>query len=172
MSVFGVTKMILDLKSVFLNESSVLEQSYSFSMADVVIDGIHPFVSPVVTQIRAENRAGIVRLFLAAVFDLAKPCDRCGADVTRNFQMKFEHYLAVSLSGDQNDDYIETPDYTIDIDGLVRDDILLELPSKYLCSDECKGLCPKCGANLNEKACGCTAKETDPRLEALRKLTD
>ena len=170
MSVFGVTKMILDLKSVFLNESSVLEQSYSFSMADVVIDGIHPFVSPVVTQIRAENRAGIVRLFLAAVFDLAKPCDRCGADVTRNFQMKFEHYLAISLSGDQNDDYIETPDYTLDIDELLRSDIILELPSKYLCREDCKGLCPVCGANRNIVQCDCTINHTDPRLEALRQL--
>ena len=164
--------MILDLKSIFLCEGSVLERELVQDMSETAVDGVKPFVSPVRVDVTAENRAGLVKLSLATSFNFQKPCDRCGTDVNREFHYNFEHYPVTSLSGDQNDDYIETPDYTIDIDGLVRDDILLELPSKYLCSDECKGLCPKCGANLNEKACGCTAKETDPRLEALRKLTD
>ena len=164
--------MILDLKSIFLCEGSVLEREIVQDMSETTVDGVKPFVSPVRVDVTAENRAGLVKLSLATSFNFQKPCDRCGTDVNREFHYNFEHYPVTSLSGDQNDDYIETPDYTIDIDGLVRDDILLELPSKYLCSDECKGLCPKCGANLNEKACGCTAKETDPRLEALRKLTD
>ena len=164
--------MILDLKSIFLCEGSVLERELVQDMSETAVDGVKPFVSPVRVDVTAENRAGLVKLSLATSFNFQKPCDRCGTDVIREIHYSFEHYLVTSLSGDQNDDYIETPDYTIDIDGLVRDDILLELPSKYLCSDECKGLCPKCGANLNEKACGCTAKETAPRLEALRKLTD
>ena len=141
-------------------------------MSETAVDGVKPFVSPVRVDVTAENRAGLVKLSLATSFNFQKPCDRCGTDVNREFHYNFEHYPVTSLSGDQNDDYIETPDYTIDIDELVRDDILLELPSKYLCSNECKGLCPKCGINLNEKTCGCTVKETDPRLEALRKLIE
>ena len=87
-------------------------------------------------------------------------------------QYNFEHYLVTSLSGDQNDDYIETPDHTIDLDELLTADILLELPSKFLCSDNCKGLCPKCGANLNETTCNCTTKQIDPRLEVLKQLIE
>ncbi len=166
----GVSEMVLDLKSIFLNEDIVLRDTYVFDMTDTVIDGIKPFGSAVTVEIRAENRAGIVRLFLAAVFDLTKPCDRCGTEVTRKFQYHFEHYLVVSLSGDQNDDYIETPDYTLDIDELLRSDILLELPSKYLCREDCKGLCPICGADRNEGQCNCAVKPVDSRLEALRQL--
>lgn len=164
--------MILDLKNIFLNEGSVLHKEYSFSMADVGESGVCPFVSPVKTYITAENRAGLVRLSLATSFNYQKPCDRCGADVAKEMHYDFEHYLVTSLSGDQNDDYIETPDHTIDVDELLRTDIVLELPLKHLCSDDCKGLCPKCGANLNKKDCGCSVKNIDPRLEALKQLID
>ena len=164
--------MILDLKGIFVTEGSTLHQEYSLSMADVKIDGYTPFVSPVKVDIQAENRAGLVKLSLATSFNYQKPCDRCGADVTKSICYNFEHNLVTSLSGDQNDDYIETPDHTIDIDELVTSDVLLELPSKHLCSDSCKGLCPKCGANLNEKTCGCSTTITDPRLEVLKQLLE
>ncbi|MEE1076637.1 MAG: DUF177 domain-containing protein [Acutalibacteraceae bacterium] len=164
--------MILDLKSIFVNEGSSLHRNHSLSMADIKTDGYSPFVSPVEVDIQAENRAGLVKLSLATSFNYQKPCDRCGADVTKCISYQFEHYLVTSLSGDQNDDYIETPDHTIDVDELVVTDILLELPSKHLCSDDCKGLCPKCGANLNEVDCGCDTSITDPRLEVLKQLLE
>lgn len=160
--------MILDLKSVFIEDGSSLNKEYSFSMSDIEISGEKPFISPISVNITAINRAGLVKLFLATDFNYQRPCDRCGTVVTKNMQLKFEHCLVTSLSGDQNDDYIETPNHTIDIDELLRADILLEIPSKHLCSDDCKGLCPVCGVNLNEKSCNCTTKEIDPRLEVLK----
>ena len=164
--------MILDLKSLFVTEGLVIHQDYSLDMSNIVLNGEKPFASPVKVGIRAENRAGLVKLSLATSFDYKKPCDRCGTDVSKSLCFDFEHYLVTSLSGDQNDDYIETPDHTIDIDELVVTDVLLELPSKNLCSDSCKGLCPKCGANLNEKTCGCSTTITDPRLEVLKQLLE
>lgn len=164
--------MILDLKAIFLNDGSVLHTDYFFNMAEVKVDSIYPFTSPVRVDITAENRAGLVKLSLATSFNYQRPCDRCGTGVTKAMQYNFEHYLVTSLSGDQNDDYIETPDHTIDLDELLTADILLELPSKFLCSDNCKGLCPKCGANLNETTCNCTTKQIDPRLEVLKQLIE
>lgn len=164
--------MILDLKSIFVNEGSTLHQNYSLNMAYLKTDGYFPFVSPVKVDIQAENRAGLVKLSLATSFNYQRPCDRCGADVTKCMSYRFEHYLVTSLSGDQNDDYIETPDHTIDVDELVVTDILLELPLKHLCSDSCKGLCPKCGANLNDTDCGCNTRSIDPRLEVLKQLLE
>ena len=60
----------------------------------------------------------------------------------------------------------------IDLDELVMSDLLLTLPMKHLCREDCKGLCAQCGKNLNEGDCGCIKKPVDPRLEALRKLLD
>jgi DUF177 domain-containing protein len=59
----------------------------------------------------------------------------------------------------------------IDLDALLAEQIYLALPLKPLCRDGCRGLCARCGANLNIAACGCTAEaETDPRLAALKRL--
>jgi uncharacterized protein len=44
------------------------------------------------------------------------------------------------------------------------------MPIKYLCSDSCAGICPGCGADLNEGACGCGGKDADPRWSPLKKL--
>jgi uncharacterized protein len=58
----------------------------------------------------------------------------------------------------------------IELAELVRERILLELPEMPLCSEDCKGLCPKCGINRNTETCGCIEKEIDPRWAALKNL--
>ena len=60
----------------------------------------------------------------------------------------------------------------IDLDDIVREQIELALPMARLCSDECRGLCPECGANLNEGQCGCAPDYADPRWAALGNLKD
>src|SRR4030042_296006 len=58
----------------------------------------------------------------------------------------------------------------LDLLGLLTEQIVLNLPMKPLCTDLCKGICLKCGADLNAGNCGCNAKNIDPRFEALKKL--
>jgi uncharacterized protein len=58
----------------------------------------------------------------------------------------------------------------IDLTELAREQILLNLPEQIFCKEDCRGLCPKCGANLNEKTCSCETKEIDPRWQSLREL--
>jgi uncharacterized protein len=59
----------------------------------------------------------------------------------------------------------------IDLDALLGEQILLGLPLKPLCREDCRGLCPQCGANRNAEACGCSVEpEVDPRFAALKKL--
>jgi uncharacterized protein len=58
----------------------------------------------------------------------------------------------------------------INTDDLLRENVLLGLPVQPLCREECRGLCPHCGTNLNQGSCRCQEARPDPRLEALRKL--
>ena len=60
----------------------------------------------------------------------------------------------------------------VDLDELVREQILLGLPSRRLCKEDCEGLCPKCGADLNAGRCSCEQGEVDPRWSALAGLKD
>ena len=83
----------------------------------------------------------------------------------------FEHILVQKLNTD-NDDYLVCADSVLDLEELARTDILLELPTKVLCSEDCKGLCSQCGKNLNEGECSCEKKQIDPRLAILSQLLD
>ena len=70
-----------------------------------------------------------------------------------------------------DDDYIVVKNRVLDLQELVNEEVSLNLPTKILCSDDCKGLCPQCGANLNVSKCDCK-KDVDPRLSALLQLLD
>jgi uncharacterized protein len=59
---------------------------------------------------------------------------------------------------------------TIDLDPIIREQVLLALPMNAVCRDDCQGLCPQCGQNLNEKKCGCEPKVVDPRLSPLKNI--
>ena len=164
--------MLFELKSVFQNEGEEKQVNYKLDIADIDIDGVFPFRTPIDVTATAKNRASLVSLTIRACFSYSRSCDRCSTDFTREMDMLFEHKLAQTLVDDGNDDYIETPDFKLELDDIVISDILLSLPQKNLCKDDCKGLCQICGKNLNESDCSCDKREIDPRLEMLKQFMD
>jgi uncharacterized metal-binding protein YceD (DUF177 family) len=58
----------------------------------------------------------------------------------------------------------------IDMAPYIWETMILNLPERVLCAEGCRGLCPVCGANRNEKDCGCSEDDSDPRLEVLKKF--
>lgn len=164
--------MLFELKSVFQNEGEEKQVNYKLDIADIDIDGVFPFRTPIDVTATAKNRASLVSLTIRACFSYSRSCDRCSTDFTREIDMLFEHKLAQTLVDDGNDDYIETPDFKLELDDIVVSDILLSLPQKNLCKDDCKGLCQICGKNLNEGDCSCDNREIDPRLEMLKQFMD
>ena len=164
--------MLFEFKSVFQNEGEEKQVNYKLDIADIDIDGVFPFKTPLDVTATAKNRASLVSLTIRACFSYSRSCDRCSTDFTREMDMLFEHKLAQTLVDDGNDDYIETPDFKLELDDIVISDILLSLPQKNLCKDDCKGLCQICGKNLNEGDCSCDKREIDPRLEMLKQFMD
>ena len=164
--------MLFELKSVFLNDGHEKQLQCTFDLSETDIDGVFPFTSPVSVTATARNRASLVTLTLDCCYDYTRSCDRCGEAFTVSEHKRFEHKLAQTLVDEGNDDYIETPDFTVELDEIVISDILLNLPQKHLCKPDCKGLCPTCGQNLNSGGCGCKKTSVDPRLEILKQLMD
>ena len=162
--------MLLDLKELFVSDGATKDVSYPLDMTEIEFGGGHPFCSPVEVGAHVENRAGIVTIGIETDFVFRTNCDRCMAPIERRMHYSFSHKLIESLEEDYNDDYIEAPDLSLDLDELVSSDILLELPSKFLCRGDCQGLCQKCGHNLNLGDCDCDKAEIDPRLEKLKEL--
>lgn len=164
--------MLLDLKKVFSEEGRECSFDYQMDLSGLDLNGRFPFVSPVSVRGAVKNQDGFARLKAEVSFDFSIPCDRCTKQIDKRCAYTFTHDLVLNLENEEDDSYIQVQDYKLDLDELIRADILLELPSKYLCSEDCKGLCPVCGKNLNEGPCGCDLHQIDPRLEVLKKLID
>lgn len=106
-------------------------------------------------------------------------CDRCLKAVTLPIETEFDvTYVPASSYHEshtvelQDADLIQSVyrDEVIDVDELVREQVLLALPIRALCSEECHGLCPVCGSDKNTKDCGCETATVDPRWSALAQL--
>lgn len=107
-------------------------------------------------------------------------CSRCLADYTQHVVQPTDFILrgdepSTARRADlvEDDEYLLAlgNDYRADVTEPIRQALILSLPMKPLCSDDCRGLCPHCGVNLNEGACRCRVENIDPRWEGLRDLT-
>lgn len=164
--------MLFDLKTVFLNDGETKRLDYELDISDISMDGAFPFTSPVRITAQAQNRASLVTLTLICEYDYERSCDRCTASLFGTERVIFTHRLVQTLVDETNDDYIETPDFTLELDDVVTTDIILNYPQKLLCKEDCRGLCQRCGKNLNEGDCSCNKTAVDPRLEILKQLME
>ena len=162
--------MILDLKRIFANGNSSLGICGEYDMSAVEIAGGFPLKKPVHYSGSVSNRASVVSLVLNIEFEYCAPCDRCGKSTSKSHCVTIERSLVTSLQRQESDTIIVVNDMQLEVDGLVYSEVVLNLPSKHLCKDDCKGLCCKCGKNLNEGECGCSSSEPDSRLAGLRDL--
>lgn len=163
--------MNIQLEQIFNIEGSKKEFSFCFEPEYSLSDDISLDAPGIAVSGKIENNTGIVSLSGSAKFSATVVCSRCAECFKKDFQVDFEHLLAKSLENDENDDYIVVENSLLDLSQLVCEDIIFSLPLKFLCSENCKGLCSRCGKNLNEGPCGCK-KQVDPRLAALLTLLD
>lgn len=166
----GCLVMIIDLVPVFDNDGCSVNFDYNFDAEDGFLSGVRD-VSPIRVHGALRNELGTVSLEAEAAYSYSSQCDRCAEDFTRTVRLPVMHYLAASLNDEENDEFILVRDMRLDLDELVREDILLNFPIQVLCKEDCNGLCMICGADLNEGVCLCK-KPVDPRLSALADLLD
>ncbi len=135
------------------------------------------FPSPMKVSGDITNTAGYMRMHLTASLDYSARCARCLSEVSGSFAFDLEKTVAPRevLSGldeDRLDDYAIIDNGFLDIDSRIIEQLEVEFPIRFLCRDDCKGLCSKCGKNLNEGECNCNTKEIDPRMAPLQKLLE
>lgn len=104
-------------------------------------------------------------------------CSRCARDFecelegATDFIVRTQSHVETPDSDATDDEeyvYAQGNSDTIDVTALVLQGLTLAMPMKPLCREECKGLCPECGVNFNERACSCAKVQTDPRWDGLR----
>ncbi len=162
--------MVIDLKKLFQADGSQQEVRCGLDFSGVELGGAKPFCAPVKVLAQLKSFAGAVSLELQTEYRLSMPCDRCAEIFTRDEAKAFFHTLVREVQNEEDGELILVPEEKLELDKLVLEDILLDMPGQFLCRKDCKGLCHLCGKNLNEGPCGCGAPQGDPRLQVLRQL--
>ncbi|HCC34967.1 MAG TPA: nucleic acid-binding protein [Ruminococcaceae bacterium] len=165
--------MILDLRPIFTSETAVMPLDYALSFSDFEFSGTCPVIFPVRVQGEIRREAELTVLSADIIYDYSAPCDRCASPIVKEITESVYHVLADRPDGgEETEETVLLDDMRLDLDEMVRTDLILSLPTKFVCSEDCRGLCPLCGKNLNEGECGCNNGAKDIRLEKLKELLD
>ena len=168
-------EMILDMLPILSGALQQIDFDFSFRPSEdsllVTVYSDVDFTEPITVTGYVKNMAGYMVLSANVKVSYSTVCARCIEPVSNTLEISFEKDIASSGDvSEDNDDYVIIEDKKFDMLPVVEEEIMLEMPSRTLCKEDCLGLCQKCGKNLNEGDCDCDKKEVDPRLAILKTL--
>jgi len=165
--------MLLGLSKIIDCPGQCLPFSVSVDLSDLCYGVSYPVSEPVLARGTVRNTAGVLMMEGNVSTTIHGICDRCASPFDREVTFPIEVVLVTELANEENEDEWVFPleGDSADLDDIVRTVFVLNLDSKLLCKEDCKGLCPKCGKNLNDGPCNCQ-KELDPRFAALKQLLE
>ena len=174
--------MKLDLRSLLAGEIRSLAVDFTLLPNAADEDDVQSplygvtFRAPVAVQGEIVNNAGYIRLTLTLSALYTAPCARCLADVDGEFALEVERTVVTPREAadmdEEDDDFVVTEDGFLDADALLVELFELNFPQQVLCKEDCLGLCPRCGTDLNLSQCSCSTKDIDPRLSSLGALLE
>ena len=155
-----------ELKKTFKLETSIFDLGrFKYDISDSTEVEVH------LTKL-SKNSA---RVKFSGTVTLIVACDRCLKAIELTIPYSVDRVCVVgndsektSIEDDEEHDYIDG--YNLDIDQLCLAEVLINLPTKFLCKENCKGLCLICGNDLNIKDCGCDREVLDPRMSVFRDI--
>ncbi len=164
--------MKLNLKRFAQEPGAALPFDYEMDLSQVEWNGQRPFSHGVHIKGKVRNMAGAMLLNVRLSTVLSLLCDRCAQPFEKEKTVEYETLLAFELENGESDEIVLLDkDGVLELDELMQEVFLLEMDMKNLCSEDCKGLCSGCGADLNREPCRCK-KEIDPRLAKLAQLLE
>ena len=163
--------MLLGLSQIIDRPGASVPFSVSIDLSDLKYGTCYPVSEPVQASGTVRNTADVLVMTGRLSTCLHGICDRCASDFTKEVEMPIDVVLVRELADEDHEDEGVFPliDDSADLEEIVRTVFVLNMDSKLLCDPDCKGLCCRCGKNLNNGPCDCQ-KEPDPRFAALRQL--
>ncbi len=170
----------MEIELARLDKSGKFVQVYQPGELETDDERIH-LAAPVSVSGRVERSKGKVVVTGELDTRVQVECDRClkYVDLPAQTKFKLEYVTPEAYEATAPVELTDTDlslsvfdGESIDVDELVREQLLLTVPSRVLCSETCKGLCPICGVDQNTAECRCAEKEIDPRWETLRELAN
>ena len=165
--------MLLGLSKIIDSPGASVSFSTSVDLSDLLYGECYPVSEPVIASGTVRNTAGVLVMTGSIHTTIHGVCDRCASDFSQKIEFPIDVVLVTELSNEENEDEWVFPleSDSADLEDIVRTVFVLNFGSKLLCKPDCKGLCCRCGKNLNDGPCGCQ-KEIDPRFAALKQLLE
>ena len=162
--------MRLDLRELIVNPVRRLPFRLELETEGLDFPSVRSYLHPPVAEGVVYSEAGILHMQGTVMAEMLCICDRCGQE----FESTKETVVDAVLVQDESDDNPEVfvlEGTEIDAQEVLSTCFILDMETKFLCREDCKGLCARCGRNLNLGPCGC-GKEIDPRFAVLEQLLD
>ncbi len=165
--------MLLGLSQIMDRPGESIPFSVSVDLSDLQYGVSFPVSEPVLASGEVRNTADVLVMKGSIKTCLHATCDRCAGSFTRDVEIPIDVVLVTEFANEDNEDerVFSLVGDSADLEEIVRTVFVLNLDSRMICKPDCKGLCFRCGKNLNDGPCGCQ-KEPDPRFAALRQLLD
>ncbi len=163
--------MLLGLSKIIDCPGASLPFTTAIDLRDLQFGTCYPVKEDVQAEGVVRNTAGVLVMTGMIRTRLHGVCDRCASDFIRDVEIPIQVVLVTELSNEENEDEWVFPleGDSADLEEIVRTVFVLNMDAKLLCKEDCKGLCCRCGTNLNNGPCSCQ-KELDPRFAALQQL--
>ena len=162
--------MKLDLREILDTPGARLPFRRELSTDRLGFDSVLEYTGPVLASGEIVNTAGVLTAYGEIAADMRCVCDRCGREFPMSRRVDVAAPIVPETEEGDGEAFALEGD-SLDIDDLLETVFILDMPTKLLCKPDCRGLCPKCGKNLNDGDCGCRP-DIDPRFAVLEQLLD
>ncbi len=162
--------MKLDLRKIVDNPGSSIPFECELETERLDFPAVREYVKKPYAKGRVYNEAGILQIEGEITAEMICLCDRCGCDFPNVKTTRLNATVVEEDEGENPENFVLEGD-EIDLDDVLSTCFILDMDTKFLCKEDCKGLCPQCGKNLNLGPCGCQ-KQIDPRFAVLEQLLD
>lgn len=165
--------MLINLEEVLLEQHKSIDEKVTldFEIFETTF-GAFPVIEkePLDLQVEYVGEKKL-RVLLKGHVAVEGACDRCLEAAKLPFDINVDKEISIGddLEAD-TPEIIRDKGYSLDVDKLVYDELLMGWPAKILCKDDCKGICNVCGQNLNTGDCDCEDTSLDPRMAAIRDI--
>ena len=163
--------MKLDLRELIVSEGARLPFRQELDTGRLGFPGVEGYCGPITAEGEVRNSAGALGARGEINARMRCVCDRCGAPFEMDKRVSFDVPIIAGSEEDGDGEAYGLAGDALDLDDMLETEFILNMDNKLLCRPGCKGLCPKCGKNLNEGECGCRP-DVDPRLAVLEQLLD
>lgn len=167
--------MLLNLTDILSSEEKTVQKQISYE-ADVFESGLESF--PIIKKTPLDLTMKVIekgKVLLTGAMKLTfqMNCDRCLKDVSYDLDLNFEESISkeeIEADTEDKEEQSFLEGYHLDTEKLIHNEILMNLPMKVLCREDCKGICKQCGKDLNLGECGCDDFVPDPRMAMIKDI--